>query len=71
MGRAQQQCRELLAPQMTDTQQQQIGHPVKTVERVDVPIAHQASAHLQAGHALANALQIAQRRGVTTADQQP
>ncbi|MCY1185174.1 hypothetical protein D9M73_259320 [compost metagenome] len=71
MGRALQQCRQLLAPQVADAQQQQIGHPIQAVERVDMPIAHQASAHLQAGHALADALQVAQRRGITAADQQP
>ncbi|WP_460148459.1 hypothetical protein [Pseudomonas sp. S2_A02] len=56
---------------MADAQQQQIGHPVQTVKRVDMPIAHKASAHLQAGHTLADALQVAQSGRITAADQQP
>ncbi|MNG22374.1 hypothetical protein D3C84_1068500 [compost metagenome] len=59
MGRVLQQCRQFLAPQVADAQQQQIGHTVQTVERVDMSIAHQASAYLQARHALTDTLQIA------------
>lgn len=70
VGRTLQQRRQLFAPQMTDPQQQQVRHAFQAVEGIDMPVAHQPRTDFQAGHALADALQVAQGRGVTAADQQ-
>ncbi|MNC33190.1 hypothetical protein D3C75_815730 [compost metagenome] len=70
MGRALQQGRQFLTPQLANAQQQEIGHPVQPVQRVAMPIAHLANIHLQAGDALTDFLQLTQGQGVRAADQQ-
>ncbi|MNZ51891.1 hypothetical protein D3C78_697220 [compost metagenome] len=68
--RALHQSRQLLAPHGADPQQQQIGHLLKAVQRIAVAIADQSGSDLQAMHMLADVLQILERLGIATADQQ-
>ncbi|MCY1547084.1 hypothetical protein D9M68_831170 [compost metagenome] len=69
MGRAQQQGRQLLAPQVADPQQQQVGHMLQAVQRVGMAVTHQACAHLQIGQTLTDCLQVVEGRGIAAADQ--
>ncbi|MNZ52340.1 hypothetical protein D3C78_701850 [compost metagenome] len=69
-GRALHQGSQLLAPHGADPQQQQVGHLLKTVQRIAVAIADQPCSHLQAWNVLADALQVLERLGIAAADQQ-